>query len=167
MIRQYGVLAYDATHAEPRFLLITSRSSKRWIIPRGNPIRGLAPALSAAQEAFEEAGLSGLVAPQEIGTYRYRKQRRNGSAVTANVHVFPLQVSAQSDAWPERDQRETRWFARTEAAAAVEEPALKKMILAFSPPALPATGEEGGWLPAPPPRQSTLRRWVKSLRGGC
>jgi uncharacterized protein len=138
MIRQYGVLAYDiGPDGEPRFLLITSRRTKRWIIPRGNPIRGLTPWQSAAQEAYEEAGLSGVVARREIGTYKYRKRRRIGTEVTANVHVFPLRISLQSGNWPEHDERQTRWFSREEAAAAVDEPGLKALILGYSPPEMP------------------------------
>ena len=84
MIRQYGVLAYDiGEDGEPLFLLITSRTTRRWIIPRGNPVRGLSPAQSAAQEAYEEAGLTGIVSPEAIGTYEYRKVRRNGSGIPA------------------------------------------------------------------------------------
>lgn len=144
MIRQYGVLAYDISDdGEPRILLITSRSTKRWIIPRGNPIRGLSPAKSAAQEAYEEAGITGLVLPDEIGTYKYRKRRRAGYSVTANVHVFLLRATVQSGHFPERHQRETRWFTREEAAAAVQEPGLKALILSFTPPASERLLSEG------------------------
>src|SRR5688500_614413 len=126
MLQQYGVLAYDAAVAgEPRFVLITSRDTRRWVIPRGNRIPGLSPWQSAAQEAFEEAGLTGIVDPQEIGSYHYDKRRRNGAAVAAEVHVFPLRTTIQSSHWPERDQRDTGWFTRAEAAAKVDEPGLR------------------------------------------
>lgn len=134
MLTQYGVLPYYLTHeGELRFLLITSRDTGRWVIPRGNPIRGLSPCQSAAQEAFEEAGLTGLVGQDEIGAYEYEKRRKRGS-VPARVHVFPLQVTVQSGTWPERHQRDTRWFTREEAAAAVDEPELKSLLIAFDPP---------------------------------
>ena len=152
MIRQYGVLAYDvAEDGEPRFLLITSRNTKRWIIPRGNPIPGLSPAQSAAQEAYEEAGLTGLVSPNEIGAYRYTKRRGNGSSTLANVHVFALRTTVQSGRWPERHQRDWKWFTRDEAAAAVEEPGLKELITAFVPPPTAAGRVPVASLSAPPP----------------
>lgn len=155
MIRQYGVLAYDmADDGEPRFLLITSRNTRRWIIPRGNPIPGLSPAQSAAQEAYEEAGLTGLVSADEIGTYRYQKVRRGGSSVTANVHVFPLRTTIQSDKWPEQEQRQWRWFTREEAAEAVEEEGLKELIRGFTPPATAASAVPIAALSAPPPPSS-------------
>lgn len=166
MIRQYGVLAYDVTEeGDPRFLLITSRSSKRWVIPRGNPIPGLSPAQSAAQEAYEEAGLTGLVSPEEIGAYRYRKRRGNGSSVLANVHVFPLRTTVQSGRWPERHQRETRWFTQEEAADAVDEPGLKDLIRAFTPPPVAASRVPVALLSAPPPPPSRfpLLKWFKAV----
>src|SRR3546814_3877235 len=122
MIEKYGVLAYDiAADGDPRFLLITSRETKRWVIPRGNAVPGLPPAQSAAQEAFEEAGLTGMVGPEEIGAYRFDKRGKNGSIEEANVHVFPLRTTIQSGQWPERHERETRWFTREEAVEAVDE----------------------------------------------
>lgn len=164
MIRQYGVLAYEAAEgSEPRFLLITSRSSKRWIIPRGNPIRGLPPPQSAAQEAYEEAGVRGLVGPREIGAYKYKKIRRDGSSTTANVHVFPLHVRKQSKYWPERKQRETRWFTREEAAEMVSEPGLRDMIAAFAPPSPPPSEEPGGWTATPRLQPSSLLARAKAI----
>ena len=129
MIRQYGVLAYDiADDGEPRILLITSRSTRRWVIPRGNPIPGLSPAQSAAQEAYEEAGIIGPVEADAIGLYSYEKRRRLGFAVPAVVHLFRMNVAEERDEWPEKGQRERRWFPAEEAAAAVHEPELAKLI---------------------------------------
>ena len=133
LIRQYGVLAYDIVEGELRLLLITSRETKRWVIPRGNPIFGLLPHHSAAQEAWEEAGVVGRLGATKIGAYRYEKRRRDGSTVPANVHVFPLHVTEQRSEWPEQGQRQTRWFTRDEAVAAVAEPGLKTLIQTFAP----------------------------------
>ena len=163
VIRQYGVLAYDMDGAEPRFLLITSRRTRRWIIPRGNPIRGLSASETAAQEAHEEAGLIGVIGKQEIGSYRYVKWRRDGSNVMAKVHVFPFRATLQSGRWRERDQRDWRWFTRAEAAAAVEEPELKQLILAFTPPPESAGAFHG----TPPPRvRLSLLRLLRKLVPG-
>lgn len=113
-------------------MLITSRETQRWVVPRGNVIRGLAPHLSAAQEAFEEAGIRGHADPEAIGVYRYKKRLRLGRIVPAEVHLFPLEVSEELEEWPERHQRQRRWFSPSEAAEAVAEPELKALILAMS-----------------------------------
>lgn len=132
MLRQYGVLAFDIDQdGEPRFLLITSRHTRRWVIPRGNPIRGLSPARSAEQEAYEEAGVIGLIGVREVGAYDYLKRKKDGSDVPATVRVFPLRVTRQMKRYPERRQRETRWCSRAEAAAAVEEDGLRALLLSF------------------------------------
>lgn len=166
MIRKYGVLAYDiATDGEPRFLLITSLETKRWVIPRGNPVPGLSPPQSAAQEAYEEAGLTGMVGAEEIGTYQFDKKRKDGSIATANVHVFALRTTIQSGQWPEQDERETRWFTREEAIAAVDEPGLKELIRSFVPPAEAASRVPIASLSAPPPpsRKFPLFRMFKKI----
>lgn len=130
MIRQYGVLAYErADDGGPRFLLITSRETRRWVIPRGNPISGLSPSQAAAQEAWEEAGARGVVGETALGIYRYEKRRPDGSSVPAEVEVFALSVHELLGDWPEQKQRERRWFTPAEAAEAVEEPELKILLL--------------------------------------
>lgn len=121
-----------------RVMLITSRGTGRWVIPKGNPIRGLEPHRAAAHEAYEEAGVSGIPCPSPLGTYRYRKIKRSGDARGAKVAVFPLAVLRQADEWPEQDERETRWFTLAEAAEAVDEPQLKSMIAGFRAPVAPA-----------------------------
>ena len=71
---QYGALPYRFTHdPELEILLLTTRQSKRWIIPKGWPIKGLRPAKSAAREAFEEAGVSGRVGAKSVGFFAYDK----------------------------------------------------------------------------------------------
>jgi predicted phosphate transport protein (TIGR00153 family) len=117
-----------------RALLITSRETRRWVIPKGNRIRGLDPHQAAAREAFEEAGISGIPCPSSLGSYSYLKWRRDGSARDTQVDVFPLAVISQFDNWPEREERDTRWFTLPEAADAVDEPELKAIIAGFREP---------------------------------
>ncbi|OHT22166.1 putative pit accessory protein [Sphingomonas haloaromaticamans] len=119
-------------------MLITSRDTGRWVIPKGNPIRGLDPHRAAAHEAYEEAGVSGIPCPSALGTYRYRKRKNNGESRNATVAVFPLAVLKQAEEWPEQDERETRWFTLAEAADAVAEPQLKQLIAGFRAPVAPA-----------------------------
>lgn len=115
-------------------MLVTSRETRRWVLPKGWPIKGLKPHSVAAREAMEEAGLTGKVAKEPIGSYRYVKRMRNGAAMTCEVGVFPMAVEKQRRNWPERDQRTTSWFAVEDAATLVDEPELRDLILGFVAP---------------------------------
>jgi 8-oxo-dGTP pyrophosphatase MutT (NUDIX family) len=132
-IEQFGVLAWRRAglDGDVEILLITSRETRRWVPPRGNAIPGLRPYESAAQEAFEEAGIRGGVQPQEIGTYRYGKRSRDGRVTPALVHLYPMLVTEEACAWPEQHERERRWFAPDAAAAAVDEADLAALIRDF------------------------------------
>src|SRR4051794_25939977 len=112
-------------------MLVTSRETQRWIIPKGWPHKGKAPHNSAAREAFEEAGVLGVVAKRSVGSFRYEKRLKNGAVTVCEVHVFPLRVSRQRKNWPEKDQREVKWLSLEEAAESVKEPILSEIILAF------------------------------------
>lgn len=115
-------------------MLITSRDTRRWILPKGNLIRGLDWHQAAAREAYEEAGIKGVTSPTAIGEYRYLKRRRDGSTRSVSVAVFPLAVLEQVNEWPEQDERETRWFELPEAAAMIDEPDLSQLIAGFRAP---------------------------------
>jgi predicted NUDIX family NTP pyrophosphohydrolase len=126
--RQYAALPYRRTGAGIDVMLITSRDTGRWIIPKGWPAPALDPGASAAQEAMEESGLVGEISAQPIGSYGYTKRLADGSAVDCTVEVFALAVERQLPTWPEQAERRTRWFALEEAAAAVQEPELGAII---------------------------------------
>ena len=129
---QFGVLPYrtsDAGHIE--LMLITSRSTRRWVIPRGNPIGGLPPHLSAAREAYEEAGIIGHISEDAIGSYKYLKRLKGGGMRPTQVHVFPLAFAMQLGEWAESHQRDTRWFNLKKATTAVEERGLRRLIRKF------------------------------------
>jgi 8-oxo-dGTP pyrophosphatase MutT (NUDIX family) len=133
VLTQYGVIPVRPTaDGGVEVLLITSRETRRWVVPRGNPIAGKSPAESAAQEAFEEAGIRGVVDPEPVGRYFYRKRRRNGTLLPAEVRLFRMRVAEERDDWPEKAERERRWFAPPEAAAAVAESDLADLIRAVA-----------------------------------
>jgi len=113
-------------------LLVTSRESGRWVIPKGNFANSVSPHLAAAQEAEEEAGVRGAVCPTPLGTYRYRKRKGSGASLMADVEVFPLSVSEELPDWKEMKQRQRRWFSLGDAANAVEEPDLRDLIRTFN-----------------------------------
>jgi 8-oxo-dGTP pyrophosphatase MutT (NUDIX family) len=128
--RQYAALPYRRrADGVVEIMLITSRETGRWIVPKGWPVPGLTPHDSAAHEAMEEAGLVGRIGEQSIGSYHYEKKRPDGSTLRCAVEVFGLEVKAQSASWLEQDQRRTQWFTATAAADAVQEPALRATIL--------------------------------------
>src|SRR5580692_251543 len=106
-----------------RVLLLTSRETRRWVIPKGWPMKGRKPYEAAAQEALEEAGVTGQAKKKPIGTYTYFK-RREAHFDVCRVDVYLLVVKKQLETWREKDQREARWFTLDEAADMVQEPGL-------------------------------------------
>jgi 8-oxo-dGTP pyrophosphatase MutT (NUDIX family) len=115
-------------------LLITSLNSKRWIVPKGWPEPEMGPADNAAREAFEEAGVTGKVGPQPIGSFHYLKEKKDGGGIPCSVEVFALEVTKQLDEWPEKNSRELAWLPLDQAAARVVEPSLRQMIKDFRKP---------------------------------
>jgi 8-oxo-dGTP pyrophosphatase MutT (NUDIX family) len=111
-------------------LLVTGRRSGRWIIPKGWPVAGKSMADSAAQEAFEEAGIKGKVDPKPIGTFRHVKQHLLGE-LEVDILVHPLAVKREFGDWPERAERTRKWFGLEEAAERVDSEELRTLIVAF------------------------------------
>ncbi len=126
--RQVAALCW---RAGPQILLITSLTSKRWIIPKGWLAEGLTAAEAAAREALEEAGVTGRVANQPIGCFHYLKERKDGGGVPCSVDVFSLEVTGQLDDWPEKGAREISWLSPEDAAAKVSEPGLRQLLRDF------------------------------------
>jgi 8-oxo-dGTP pyrophosphatase MutT (NUDIX family) len=106
-----------------RVLLVTSRDSKRWVIPKGWPMKGRSARDAAAQEALEEAGIVGRTSDSPIGTYLYLK-RRDRQVDICRVDVYVLMVERQLKNWREKGQRQVRWLTPHEAAGLVDEPGL-------------------------------------------
>jgi 8-oxo-dGTP pyrophosphatase MutT (NUDIX family) len=131
---QYAALPYRFTSsAALEILLVTTRRSRRWIIPKGWPIKGLKPPKSAAREAFEEAGVRGKVGMKSVGVFNYDKLLdSDGIAVNCEVRVFPLLVKRQSEVWPEFDQRLVQWVEPNRAVALIKEPELRKLVAVFA-----------------------------------
>jgi 8-oxo-dGTP pyrophosphatase MutT (NUDIX family) len=112
-------------------MLVTSRETGRWIIPKGWPQKRKKPHTSAAREAREEAGVVGKIERDPIGSYSYEKKLSSGDLIACEVRVFPLKVSHQKRGWPEKEERKSQWFSRTKASKVVREPALSKIIRSF------------------------------------
>jgi hypothetical protein len=105
-------------------MLVTSRETGRWVIPKGWPQRRRKPSRSAAREA----GIVGKIERDPIGSYSHPKRLKNGEVVACEVRVFPLKVKRQLAGWPEQSERQARWFLPGAAARKVQEPALRRLI---------------------------------------
>lgn len=107
--------------------LITSRGGSRWIIPKGNPIRGLAPHEVAAQEALEEAGIVGSAEQHCIGTFTFNRHR-GGREKSCSVDVYALKVERQLATWDEMDHRSFLRCNVQTALSLVSSPSLAVLI---------------------------------------
>ena len=126
--KQVAALPYRKHGAGIEVLLITSRETKRWVIPKGWPMLHLADFNAARQEAFEEAGIEGEMGHKSIGSYFYDKRKKAGRVQPVQVTVYAMEVTRLLDAWPEKKQRKRRWYAAHEAAELVAEEGLKAII---------------------------------------
>jgi 8-oxo-dGTP pyrophosphatase MutT (NUDIX family) len=124
---QYAALPYRRRAGGLEVMLITSRETRRWIIPKGWPAPGMTPHDSAKNEAMEEGGVVGRIGERSIGCYHYTKLL-DGAAVPCRVEVFLLEVEEQLTSWLEEGQRHIRWFEVQEAGEAVQEPELSALI---------------------------------------
>jgi uncharacterized protein len=132
MQQQVGALPYRfCSDGAIEVLLITSRATGRWIIPKGNPIPRLKAHQAAAREAFEEAGINGKTEKKPIRKFHYSKQRAGTSDADLEVTVFPLLVTEQLKDWPERDQRERGWLDPIAASHLAENTGLKRLLQIF------------------------------------
>ncbi|MBB3386860.1 NUDIX hydrolase (plasmid) [Rhizobium sp. WW22] len=129
-IEQYAAICYRRSPVlkDVEILLITSRDSRRWIIPKGWPIVGKLPHQVAEREAWEEAGVKGKARKKSFGYYTYLKSLDTGDTVPAVVQVHLLEVAELVERFPERGQRHLQWFSPNEAAAHVREPELKSLL---------------------------------------
>lgn len=128
ILKQVGALPVRWTDSgEPEVLLVTSRDTGRWIIPKGWPSNRLKDFEAAAREARQEAGVTGKISSEPIGTYRYRKLEP-GMTRTMDVDVFLLKVKKEKKSWSEQHQRQRAWFAIEVASRRVREPKLRALI---------------------------------------
>jgi 8-oxo-dGTP pyrophosphatase MutT (NUDIX family) len=132
---QYAALPFTERDGETIVLLVTSRETHRWVLPKGWAEKGLTGSELVAKEAFEEAGLVGEVAEEPIGSYTYLKRLPNDRTVSCQVDVFAMRVNRLLDDWPERGQRQRQWFTLAQAAMEVEEGDLVTMLLRLAAPA--------------------------------
>ena len=127
---QVAALCYRKTESGKKdVLLITSKDTGRWIVPKGWPIDGLDGPEAALQEAWEEAGVEQAdVDPEPVGHYEYLKGMDSGGEAHVDALVYMAQVRSLSSTYPEADERTRRWVDPAEAANMVDEPGLKEIL---------------------------------------
>lgn len=137
---QYAALCWRQHKRGIEVLLITSRDTGRWILPKGWPMGSLPPAQAAAVEAWEEAGVQGVVSDDPLSFYSYDKALANAPCLPCLVTVFPMHVTGLAARFPERKERRRKWFAPEKAAKRVAEPELRALLqaLADDPARIPA-----------------------------
>jgi 8-oxo-dGTP pyrophosphatase MutT (NUDIX family) len=126
---QVGALCYRRKAGALQVLLITSRETRRWIIPKGWPVRGIDPHVAAEREAWEEAGVrSARVGRLPLGSYHYRKYLSKGRDLPCRIQVYPVEVRKLARDFPERKERRRRWVRPGKAAKMVDEPELRRIL---------------------------------------
>ena len=128
---QMAALCHRGVDDVKEYLLITSRDTGRWIIPKGWPIRGLTSRETALREAWEEAGVKkGQASQTPIGTYCYDKRKHSGVTVPVETLVYSVEVTEMAPDFPEADQRRQQWVTASEAVELVAEKELKDIFRA-------------------------------------
>lgn len=130
--RQIAALCWRKKRGGIEVLLITSRETGRWVIPKGWPMDGRASHEAAAIEAWEEAGVQGEVATTSLGIFSYQKLYPSKPAIICDVEVFPLRVGKLISDFPEQSQRRRKWFSTKKAAKSVNEGGLQALFFAAS-----------------------------------
>lgn len=106
-----------------RVCLVTSSNGKRWVIPKGVIEPGQTAGETSLQEAWEEAGLVGVLQPEPLGSYLYEKW-----CGTCHVTVFAMHVTEVAQDWPERELRQRTWIGPASAIERIEDPGLVDII---------------------------------------
>ena len=130
---QFGALCYRITDGKVQILLITSRRTKRWILPKGWPENNMTPGKSAANEALEEAGVTGKLKERPLGVYCYEKRVGDGEYYPCIVTIYALKVKNILEDYSEKSERQRKWFSRKVAAKKVLEPDLAQLLKSFDP----------------------------------
>lgn len=129
---QYAALPFIVKDGQALVAMITSRETRKWIIPKGRPEKKVAPHDVAAREAFEEAGLVGRIEREPFVTYGSTKRLASGREIPCDVQTFLFRVEEVLDDWPEKRERERRWVTPAEGALLTAESGLVHALLTFA-----------------------------------
>ena len=127
--KQYAALPYTVRDGELLVMLVTSRETSRWVVPKGWPEKNMKGPQVAAQEAFEEAGLIGEIARKPYASFLYSKRVSETKRKRCRVEVFLFAVHQELDDWPEKHERKREWMTPAQAAMSVAEAGLIELFL--------------------------------------
>ena len=130
---QFAALCFRMVDDKLKILMITSRGSGRWIIPRGWPMDNKTPSQAALTEAWEEAGVRGKGYDVSLGLYSYTREIGEDGPVPCVAMVYPVKVKTLAQDYPEKGQRKRKWLSPGKAAERVNEPELARIIKGFDP----------------------------------
>jgi 8-oxo-dGTP pyrophosphatase MutT (NUDIX family) len=130
---QFAALCYRIKNDKIQFLLVTSRRTGRWIIPKGWPMDSMTPADAAAQEAWEEAGVVGKADPRPLGLFSFNKFLDEDQGLPCIAMVYSVLVKSLAKEFPEAGQRKRKWVGRKKAVSLIEEPELARILRDFHP----------------------------------
>ncbi len=133
---QFGAICYRIQRDKVQILLITSRGSKRWIVPKGWPMDGATPVEAVLREAYEEAGVEGKVTGHCVGIYSYVKPLTGQDELPCVVALYPVRVMRLERDFPERSQRKRKWVSLKKAAGLIDQPELRQILKDFDPRAI-------------------------------
>lgn len=131
-LRQCAALPFVCCDDGVFVLLVTTRNTRRWILPKGWTKASLPAHKVAAGEAYEEAGVKGNISKRSIGSFSYRKRLHVFASATCVLEVYPLEVTRQYIEWREKHQRKTVWLPAKEAAERLSNKRLAQIIVDFS-----------------------------------
>ncbi len=126
--RQVAALPFRQDEDGVHLLMVTSRTRNRWILPKGNPIKGMTAHEVAETEALEEAGVVGQASPKPIGDYAYDHLNDDGSIRPSKVAVYPLLVTKQEKDWKEKNERTVKWVPLERAAKRADDEELSVLL---------------------------------------
>ena len=129
---QFAALCYRLEGEKLKICMVTSRRSGRWILPKGWPMHKQTPAEAAAQEAWEEAGVTGEAIDRCLGVYSYVKPLSENPAPVV-VMIYPVKVETEHATWPEMKERKRKWVSPKKAAKKLQEPELRRIVSTFDP----------------------------------
>jgi len=116
-------------------LLVETRSGHQWTIPKGIIDPGFTATETALAEAFEEAGIKGVLYPKLFGSFSYPKWQG-----ICRVQVFLMKVQEELGHWPEKYFRKRRWVDQGESREMIKYAGLNKIIDTLDPSTLASIG---------------------------
>lgn len=110
-----AALPYRLGRHGVEILLITSRETRGWTIPKELPKADRHLHRTAEIAAFHAAGVKGSIARKAIGEYS-ESALPDSDGPPGLVEVYPLLVGHEAATWPEKSHCRRVWFPAQDAA---------------------------------------------------